>query len=80
LLFNEENEITEFIRANIVLDIDGQRVTPPVICGLLNGTLREALLASGVIKERVLTREDVARADKIWWVNGLRGEVLVQLN
>jgi para-aminobenzoate synthetase / 4-amino-4-deoxychorismate lyase len=77
LLFNEENEITEFIRANIVLDIDGQRVTPPVACGLLNGTLREQLLAGGDIIERVLTRRDVERADNIWWVNGLRGEILV---
>lgn len=80
LLFNEENEITEFIRANIVLDIAGERVTPPVVCGLLNGTLREELLARQVIKERVLTRRDVEVADKIWWVNGLRGEVLVRLS
>ena len=79
LLYNEENEITEFIRANVVLDIDGERFTPPLTCGLLNGTLREELLVQGAIMERVLTRHDVEMADKIWWVNGLRGEILVRL-
>jgi len=79
LLYNEENEVTEFIRANIVLDIAGKRVTPPVACGLLNGTLREELLANGEIHECVLCRRDVEAADKIWWVNGLRGQVLVRI-
>ena len=78
LLFNEENEITEFIRANIVIDIGGERITPPLACGLLNGTLREQLIADGAIHERILHREDVEKADKIWWVNALRGEVLVR--
>jgi para-aminobenzoate synthetase / 4-amino-4-deoxychorismate lyase len=79
LLFNEECELTEFIRANLVLDIAGNRFTPPLSCGLLNGTLREEMIACGEISERVLMREDLLRAEKIWWVNGLRGEILVRL-
>lgn len=79
LLWNEQGELTEFTRANLILDIDGQRLTPPQDCGLLNGTLRDELIASGQIFERVLVPADLARAQKIWWVNGLRGEVLVKM-
>lgn len=78
LLWNEQGELTEFIRANLVLDIDGRRFTPPLDCGLLNGTMRAALLDAGAIEARILRAGDLARAQKIWWVNGLRGEVLVR--
>jgi para-aminobenzoate synthetase / 4-amino-4-deoxychorismate lyase len=77
LLWNERGELTEFIRANVVLDIDGERLTPPIASGLLNGTLRQQLLDEGRIREAVLTKRDLARASAVWWVNGLRGEVAV---
>ena len=35
LLWNEAGEITEALEANVVLDMDGVLVTPPVRCGLL---------------------------------------------
>jgi para-aminobenzoate synthetase / 4-amino-4-deoxychorismate lyase len=79
LLWNERGELTEFTKANVVLELDGERVTPPLSCGLLNGTLREELIALGRVTERVLTRDDLARASAIYWVNGLRGEVQVTL-
>jgi para-aminobenzoate synthetase/4-amino-4-deoxychorismate lyase len=71
--------LTEFTRANLVLDLDGRRVTPPLLCGLLNGTMRESLLAAGEVTELVLTRHDLARATKVWWVNSLRGELQVSI-
>jgi para-aminobenzoate synthetase/4-amino-4-deoxychorismate lyase len=79
LLWNERGELTEFTRANLVLDLDGRRVTPPLLCGLLNGTMRESLLAAGEVTELVLTRHDLARATKVWWVNSLRGELQVSI-
>ena len=79
LMWNEEGELTEFTRANLILDIDGRRLTPPQDCGLLNGTLRDELIASGRLQEQVLVAADLKRAQKIWWVNGLRGEVWVRL-
>ncbi len=79
LLWNERGELTEFTRANLVLKIDGVLVTPPVSCGLLNGTLRDELVEWGVLLERVLRREDIARAEAVWWLNGLRGWVQVKL-
>ena len=80
LLWNERGELTEFTRANLVMKIDGEMWTPPVACGLLNGTLRDELVANGSLKERVLRREDLARAEGIWWLNGVRGWVGIRLN
>ena len=78
LLWNERGEITEFTRGNVVVEIDGRRVTPPLSCGLLDGTLRRELLESGAIEEGTVRREDLPRATRIWFINGLRGEVLVR--
>ena len=75
LLWNERGEITETTIANIVVEFDGRRYTPPVTCGLLNGTLREELLARGEITERVITRDDLARATRITLINSVRGEL-----
>jgi para-aminobenzoate synthetase / 4-amino-4-deoxychorismate lyase len=78
LLWNERGELTEFSRANLVIKLDGVLFTPPVSCGLLNGTLRDELVEWGVLEERVLRREDITRAEGIWWLNGLRGWVEIQ--
>ena len=75
LLWNERGELTEFTRANLVIQLDGILCTPPVSCGLLNGTLRDELVAWWVLQERVLRREDLARAEGTWWLNGVRGWV-----
>jgi para-aminobenzoate synthetase / 4-amino-4-deoxychorismate lyase len=73
LLFNERGELTEATRANLVLDIAGELVTPPVECGLLAGTFRQELLESGVIGERILHPFDLARARRILLINSIRG-------
>ena len=75
LLWNERGELTEFTRANVVVKLDGILYTPPRSCGLLDGTLRGELIATGVLRERVLTRAELADAETIWWLNGLRGWV-----
>lgn len=75
LLWNEEGELTEFTRGNLVLEIDGAKHTPPLACGLLDGTLRGELLERGEIREAVLTREDLARASRVWFINSVRGWV-----
>jgi para-aminobenzoate synthetase/4-amino-4-deoxychorismate lyase len=73
LLWNASGEVTETTIANLVVDLDGQRVTPPVSSGLLPGTFRADLLARGEICERILTKDDVRRATRVWLVNSLRG-------
>jgi para-aminobenzoate synthetase / 4-amino-4-deoxychorismate lyase len=81
LLWNADEEVTEATTANVVAEIDGVRVTPPVGCGLLAGTCRAAMLESGEIKERIITRDDLARTARLWLINsvqGVREAVLVQ--
>lgn len=77
LLWNEEGELTEFTNGNVVLELEGGRWTPPRGCGLLAGTFRAALLRAGEVAERVLTKDDLARATRVWFVNGVRGWVEV---
>jgi para-aminobenzoate synthetase/4-amino-4-deoxychorismate lyase len=80
LLWNEAGELTEFTNGNLVLELDGRRWTPPRACGLLAGTFRAVLLRTGEVAERVLTQDDLARATRVWFVNGVRGWVEVSLN
>ena len=79
LLYNERDQITEFTRGNVVVELDGQRVTPPVSCGLLPGVLRAELLARGEVSEAIVMRADLTRATQLWFINSVRGELLVQI-
>jgi para-aminobenzoate synthetase/4-amino-4-deoxychorismate lyase len=65
--------LTEATTSNLVLELDGGRWTPPVSAGLLAGTLRSRLLAAGEIAERTLTPADLARAERVWLINSVRG-------
>lgn len=73
ILFNQRGEVTETTTANLVLDLDGERVTPPLASGLLPGVLRARLLAEGAIRERTVGRADVDRAVAIHLINAVRG-------
>jgi para-aminobenzoate synthetase/4-amino-4-deoxychorismate lyase len=72
LLFNERGEVTESCIANVVVELDGRLVTPPVSCGLLAGTFRGELLERGEIEERIITLDDLMRADSVCLINSLR--------
>lgn len=72
LLWNARGEITETIIANVVLDLDGSMVTPPLSCGLLPGIMREWLLRSGVVREQTVTVPDLVRCRRLWVVNSVR--------
>lgn len=72
LLWNERGELTEASTANVVLEIGGDRVTPPVTCGLLPGTFRGWLLAHGYLQERILTVTDLYTAQRIYLINAVR--------
>lgn len=73
ILYNERDEVTETTIANLVVELDGQLVTPPATSGLLPGTLRAELLDAGRIIERVVPRSDLQRATRVWCVNSVRG-------
>jgi para-aminobenzoate synthetase / 4-amino-4-deoxychorismate lyase len=78
LLWNRRGELTESTRANLALRLDGTWVTPALDCGLLPGTLREALLARGRLREAIVRVEDVARAERLVLFNSLRGVIRVR--
>lgn len=78
LLWNENEEITEFTIGNIVVEINGELVTPPVTSGLLPGTFREKLLREGKVKERIIYKSDLVNCSKIWLINSVRQWVEVK--
>ncbi|KAF0218471.1 MAG: para-aminobenzoate synthetase / 4-amino-4-deoxychorismate [Geobacteraceae bacterium] len=72
IFFNERGEVTEGANNNIVAKIGGELITPPLPSGLLPGTFREELLESHVIKEKVITREELELAEEIYLINSVR--------
>lgn len=75
ILWNERDEITESCLANVVVELDGERVTPPISSGLLAGTYREWLLEQGLVRERVILRDELPHCTALWLVNSVRGEM-----
>src|SRR5699024_3292921 len=51
ILWNEQNELTEFTIGNLVIEYNGDLITPPVKSGLLPGTYRKVLLLENIITE-----------------------------
>jgi para-aminobenzoate synthetase/4-amino-4-deoxychorismate lyase len=79
LLWNERGELTESCIANLALQRDGRWITPPVRCGLLDGVMREELLACGKIEEGLLTRDDLRHAPALALFNSVRGWIPAEL-
>jgi para-aminobenzoate synthetase/4-amino-4-deoxychorismate lyase len=73
LLWNERGELTESTIANVAVEIDGVWWTPPLDCGLLPGVLREHLLESGRIRERVVPRSGITPDTNLALFNSVRG-------
>ena len=78
LLWNERDELTEFTRGNVVVALEGKLLTPPLACGLLPGVLRAELLEREVIREAVITRNDLKSAEAVWFINSVRGWLAVE--
>lgn len=72
ILWNEKGEVTEFCTANIIVDLDGKMLTPPVSCGLLPGTYRDWLLKKGKIKEQVIEVGMLRQCRRIFLCNSVR--------
>ncbi len=74
LFVNERGELTEGSYCNVFVEKSGWLLTPPLSCGLLDGTLRRELMETGEqIEERVLRLEDLEDADAVWLGNSVRG-------
>ncbi len=73
IFLNERGEVTEGSYTNIVVSRQGDFLTPALSCGLLPGVLREELMEVGIIREAVLTLDDIMNADTFWLINSVRG-------
>ena len=73
LLWNKRGEMTESTIANLVVELDGELLTPSLACGLLPGTLRARLVREGRVKEGVVRKDDLPRCTGLWLVNSVRG-------
>ncbi|KFG96361.1 anthranilate synthase [Burkholderia paludis] len=75
LFVNERGEVTEGGRSNLFVKLDGRWVTPPLASGVLPGVMRGVLLDDRTFgaTERVVTRDDLARAQGLLLTNALRG-------
>ncbi|WP_423378358.1 chorismate-binding protein [Burkholderia sp. LMG 32019] len=75
LFVNERGEVTEGGRSNLFVKLDGQWVTPPLESGVLPGVMRGVMLDDRAFgaTERVVTRDDLARAEALLLTNALRG-------
>ncbi len=72
VLWNERRELTDTCAGNLVLELDGRRLTPAASSGLLPGTFRDWLISRGEIEEAVLPVEALARATRLWFINSVR--------
>jgi len=73
MLVNDEGELTETSRANLILEIDGKLFTPPLSAGLLPGVYRAELIARGTVVEKALRPADLERATAVYAANSVRG-------
>jgi branched-subunit amino acid aminotransferase/4-amino-4-deoxychorismate lyase len=81
IFVNERAEVTEGARTNVFIQRGPAIFTPPLECGLLDGTLRRWMLEGQVIptRECVLTVADLSSADRIYLGNSIRGLTEVHL-
>ncbi len=73
LLWNEQRQITEGLRTNVVLRLDNRWLTPRLSCGLLPGVLRQQLIDRGCVQEAEIGLDSLQRVDRILLINSLRG-------
>ncbi len=78
---NEKGEVTEGCISNIFIRLGDVYYTPPVSCGLLEGVYRKYFIEKKApfVKERVLRREDLFKADAVYLTNAVRGITRVRL-
>jgi para-aminobenzoate synthetase/4-amino-4-deoxychorismate lyase len=79
LLWNERRQATELTIGNLVVELDGELLTPGRECGLLAGVFRQELLDRGTIRESVIALDRLPRASRLWLVNSLREWVPIRL-
>ena len=78
IFLNKQGQVCEGSFTNIFIQQRGKLYTPPVLCGLLPGVLRQQLLKTGKAQEKTLYLKDLRRADKVFVGNSVRGLLEVE--
>lgn len=73
IYYLEDGTLLETTIGNLILEIDGQRYTPPAHLPILDGIYRRYLLETGQVEEKLLTLKDLEVADQVYACNALRG-------
>ncbi|AOO82594.1 aminodeoxychorismate synthase component I [Bosea vaviloviae] len=79
IFLNRAGFVTESARSTIFVERGGVLLTPPLSDGVLPGVLRQSLIGSGEAIERQLVLDDLARAERWFLGNSLRGLRRAQL-
>lgn len=78
IFFNEKGELAEGSITNIFVKIDNEWITPKISCGILNGIERNKLLRKDKkVKESIIKRESLLKAENIMLTNSLIGRLNV---
>ncbi len=71
---NDRGEVTEGAISNIIILKNGRYYTPPCSSGLLNGIYRQYFLETRInAVEKILSLEDIEKADLFFICNSVRG-------
>ena len=73
LLWNDRGELTEASVANVIVEVGGNRLTPPLACGVLPGVERARAIAEGRAREAIVRLADLRPGQRLWLVSSLRG-------
>ena len=73
LLFNEHGELISACMANVFVVRAGKITTPPLETGARNGVVRAWVCAEREVRQRPVTRADLAGADEIFLTNSWLG-------
>lgn len=73
ILLNNQDRVTCASSGNIIVRLDGRFYTPPLRDGVMDGTIRSALISSGAALERCLYEEDLRSAEAVFIANSIRG-------
>ena len=81
LFFNEAGHLTEGARSNVLVQLDGEWLTPPLHDGVLPGTMRQQLLHDPAwrVREQSITRAQLHQATAVAVCNALRGVLMARV-
>ncbi len=80
IFVNIRGEVTEGATSNVIIQKRNRYCTPAVSSGLLPGIFRNYLLSKGVVQEKIVTLDELYKADKIFLCNSVRGLNEVKLS